>query len=139
LSGATGSLAKLDDDTARRARAAASFWTIAPNIRIDLSHCDVEPVGMAKRQRIDTMIDFHVHEAQKARKLAAVVKKLSKSERLLDEQMLALIEWASEHPGRWHDIGNLEATKKAAELLEKRGVIEIWRETNQYLLKPAQK
>jgi hypothetical protein len=34
--------------------------------------------------------------------------------------MLASLEWAS----------------KAAELLEKRGVIEIWRETNQYRLKP---
>jgi hypothetical protein len=38
-----------------------------------------------------------------------------------------------------HLIGKLEATKKAAELggLEKRGVIEIWKETNQYRLKPT--
>jgi hypothetical protein len=92
---------------------------------------------MAKRQRIDTMIDFHVHEAQKARKLAAVVKKLSKSERLVDEQMLALLEWASEHPDRWHNIGNLEASKKAAELLEKRGLIERQFPQNQYRLKRA--
>jgi hypothetical protein len=31
----------------------------------------------------------------------------------------------------------LEATIKAAELLAKLGVIEIWPETNQYRLKPA--
>jgi hypothetical protein len=57
-------------------------------------------------------------------------KKLSKSERMVDEQMLAMLEWASDHPGRWQRIGNLDATKKAAELLAKRGVIEIWPETN---------
>lgn len=51
-------------------------------------------------------------------------KQLSAAERLVQEQMLAMLEWASEHPG-WHKIGNLEATKKAAELLAKRGVIEI--------------
>jgi len=45
-------------------------------------------------------------------------KNLTKAERLLDEQMLALIEWASERPGRWQTIGKLEATKKAADLLE---------------------
>jgi hypothetical protein len=36
---------------------------------------------------------------------------------------------------RWHNIVKLEATKKAAELLAKRGVVEIWPETNQYRLK----
>jgi hypothetical protein len=63
-------------------------------------------------------------------------RKLSKNEKLVDEQMLAMLEWASDHPKRWHSIGNLEATRKAAELLAKRGVIEIWPETNQYRLKP---
>lgn len=63
-------------------------------------------------------------------------KKLTKAERLLNEQMLALLEWASKRPDRWHDIGKIEATRKAAELLAKRGVIEIWRETNLYRLKP---
>jgi hypothetical protein len=29
-----------------------------------------------------------------------------------------------DHPNRWHEIGYLEAFKRAAELLEKRGVIE---------------
>jgi hypothetical protein len=65
-----------------------------------------------------------------------MVKTLSKAERMVNEQMLAMLEWASEHPG-WHKIGNIEATKKAAELLVKRGVIEVWKETGLYRLKPA--
>lgn len=65
--------------------------------------------------------------------------KLSKAERLLNEQMLALLEWAGEHPGRWHDIGNLEASKKAAALLEERGVIEVRQPQNQYRLKPQKR
>jgi len=36
-------------------------------------------------------------------------KKLTAAERLVDEQMLAIIEWASEHPDKWHSIGKLEA------------------------------
>ncbi len=52
--------------------------------------------------------------------------------------MLAMLEWASDHPNRWHDIGKLEATRSAAELLEKRGVIEVWPETQQYRLKPQE-
>jgi hypothetical protein len=61
--------------------------------------------------------------------------KIKKVERLVNEQMLAMLEWAADHPPKWHNIGKLEATKRAAELLEKRGVIEIWRETNLYTLK----
>lgn len=64
-----------------------------------------------------------------------MAKRLTKAERLVDEQMLAIVEWASEHPGRWHNIGKLEATKTAAGLLAKRGVIEVWPETNMYRLK----
>jgi hypothetical protein len=52
-------------------------------------------------------------------------KTLTAAERLVDEQMLAMLEWASERPDKWHNIGKLEATQRAAELLEKRGVIEI--------------
>jgi hypothetical protein len=63
-------------------------------------------------------------------------KKLSAAERLVDEQMLAMLEWASERPGKWQRIGNLDATKKAAELLAARGVIEIWPETGMYRIKP---
>jgi hypothetical protein len=65
-------------------------------------------------------------------------KKLTAAERLQDEQMLALLEWATEYPKKdaWHKIGYLDATKKAADLLEKRGVIEVWRETGLYRLKP---
>jgi hypothetical protein len=43
------------------------------------------------------------------------------------------------HPQRWHDIGKLPETQKAAELLAKRGVIEIRQPMNQYRLKPAPK
>lgn len=63
-------------------------------------------------------------------------KKITAAERMVQEQMLAMLEWASDHPDRWHKIGNLEATKKAAELLAKRDVIEIWPETQLYRLKP---
>jgi hypothetical protein len=66
-------------------------------------------------------------------------KKLTAAERLIDEQMLALLEWAAKHPKRWHDIGKIEATKRAAELLAKRGVIEVCSETNMYRLTPAKK
>ena len=65
-------------------------------------------------------------------------KKLTAAERLVDEQMLAMLEWASDRPDKWHRIGNLDATKKAAELLAARGVIEIWPETNMYRIKPAE-
>jgi hypothetical protein len=53
-------------------------------------------------------------------------KKLTAAERLVDEQMLAMLEWASDHPTRWHPIGKLEATRKAADLLAQGGVIEVW-------------
>lgn len=62
--------------------------------------------------------------------------KITKAEKLVQEQMLAMIEWASEYPKIWHKIGSLEATKKAAELLAERGVIEVWPETGLYRLKP---
>lgn len=62
-------------------------------------------------------------------------KKLTAAERLVAEQMLAMVEWASEYPTKWHPIGKLDATRKAAELLAKRGVIEIWPETGLYRLK----
>jgi hypothetical protein len=41
-------------------------------------------------------------------------KKLSKAERLVQEQMLAMIEWASDRPDKWHPIGKLEATQKVS-------------------------
>ena len=62
-------------------------------------------------------------------------KKLTKAERAVDEAMLAMLEWASDHPKRWHDIGKLPEFKDAAELLAKRGVIEFWPETGLYRLK----
>jgi hypothetical protein len=93
-----------------------------------------------KRQRIDTMIDFHVYEAQKARTIAAMIRKLTKAERLVNEQMLAMLEWATEQkPGRWNDIGPMPESKEAARLLAERGVIEIQQPQNQYRIKRAPK
>jgi hypothetical protein len=66
-------------------------------------------------------------------------KKLTAAERMVDGQMLAMLEWASDNPTKWHPIGKLDATKTAAELLAKRGVIEIWPETGLYRLKSALK
>jgi hypothetical protein len=62
-------------------------------------------------------------------------KKITNAERMVQEQMLAMLEWASDHPTKWHRIGNLEATQKTAELLAVRRVIELSPETNQYRLK----
>jgi hypothetical protein len=64
-------------------------------------------------------------------------KRTHQAERLIDEQMLAMLECASDRPDRWHKIGNFDATRKAAEWLAKRDVIEIWPETDQYRLKPV--
>jgi hypothetical protein len=64
------------------------------------------------------------------------MKRLTKAENLLNEQMLALLEWAADHPKKWHEIGKLHESQKAADLLAKRGVIEIWPQTNLYRLKP---
>jgi hypothetical protein len=33
------------------------------------------------------------------------------AERLVNEQMLAMIEWASEHPTKWHNIGEARGRK----------------------------
>jgi hypothetical protein len=63
----------------------------------------------------------------------------SSDRELVNEQMLAMLEWASDHPNRWHNIGKLEATQRAAELLATRGVIEVRQPQNQYRLKPAPK
>ena len=62
--------------------------------------------------------------------------KTTTAEKLVNEQMLAMLEWASDRPDKWHKIGILDATKKAAELLAKRGGIELWPETGMFRLKP---
>jgi hypothetical protein len=66
----------------------------------------------------------------------ATKKKITKAERDVQREMLAMLEWASKRPDRWHKIGNHNTDQKAAELLEKRGVIEIWHGTGLYRLKP---
>jgi len=53
---------------------------------------------------------------------------------VVDEQILALIEWAEK--GTWWPLGGDEATRKAAELLEKRGVIQVNLLVNTYRLTP---
>lgn len=68
--------------------------------------------------------------------LWAPMPKINKAEKLVNEQMLAVLEWASDHPGQWHSIGYLEATKQAVKLLEKRGMIQVNLLTNVYRLKP---
>lgn len=50
-----------------------------------------------------------------------------------------MLEWASERPKGWHDIGKLPEFKSAAELLAERGVIEIRQPMNQYRLQPVPK
>jgi hypothetical protein len=63
-------------------------------------------------------------------------QKLTKAEKLVQEQMPALLEWAADRPKSWHPIGNLPETQRAAQLLANRGVIEIRKAENQYRLKP---
>jgi hypothetical protein len=41
--------------------------------------------------------------------------KLTKAEKLVQEQMLALLEWATIRPKSWHSIGTLPETQQAAE------------------------
>jgi hypothetical protein len=60
--------------------------------------------------------------------------KLTKAEKLVQEQMLALLEWAADRPKSWHPISTLPETQGAAELLASRGVIEIRQPQNQYRL-----
>jgi hypothetical protein len=66
-----------------------------------------------------------------------VAKKLTKAERLVAEADAGDARMGIHHPTKWHIIGKLEATQKAAELLAKRGVIEIWPQTNLYRFKAA--
>ena len=63
--------------------------------------------------------------------------KLTKAEKLVQEQMLALLEWAADRPESWHPIGTLPETVKAADLLAARGIIEIRKAESQYRHKPV--
>ena len=62
-------------------------------------------------------------------------KKLTQAERALDAKMLSILDYATKHPTRWHDIGPEEDWQRAAQLLADRGVIEIRQPMNQYRLK----
>lgn len=73
-----------------------------------------------------------------ARGSAAPAKQLTKAERLVNERILALLEWATERPAsRWHSIGPEEDWNHAALILMERGIIEIRQPMNQYRLKQA--
>jgi hypothetical protein len=63
------------------------------------------------------------------------IAKADKGEKLVQEQMLALLEWAADRPKSWHPIGTLPETQRAAELLASRGVIEFRKAENQYRIK----
>src|ERR1700735_1600779 len=66
------------------------------------------------------------HRPRRHHRISPIMaENLTKTDRLADGQMLALLEWATDHPKAWHDIGTLDATRQAAALLDKRGVIEI--------------
>jgi hypothetical protein len=45
-----------------------------------------------------------------------VIERLNAAKLQVQEQMLAMLEWASDRPNKWHKIGYLDATRKAAEL-----------------------
>jgi hypothetical protein len=42
-----------------------------------------------------------------------MAKQLTKAERLVQEQMLAILEWASDRPDKWDKIGYLDATEES--------------------------
>ena len=65
-----------------------------------------------------------------------MAKTLTDTERLVDEQMLAMLEWGVRGAGQVAQDWDLKATKKTAELLAKRGAIEIWPETAMYRIEP---
>ena len=46
-----------------------------------------------------------------------MVKRLTKEERLIDEQMLAMLEWASDNPTKWHPIGKLEGDSQSGRII----------------------
>jgi hypothetical protein len=61
--------------------------------------------------------------------------KLTKPEQVMQEEMLATLKRAADHPDLWHSIGLRDATKRAVELLETRGVIEVNLLTSVYRVK----
>jgi hypothetical protein len=65
------------------------------------------------------------------------MKRLTKPEKLLKEQMVAILEQAAKHPRKWQGIAPELEWNRAAKLLEKRGVIDIRQQMNQFCLKPC--
>jgi hypothetical protein len=48
--------------------------------------------------------------------------------------MLSILEYAAQHPARWHDLGPRDEPRQAAKLLVVRGVIEVRQPMNQFKL-----
>ena len=65
-----------------------------------------------------------------------MAKTLTDTERLVDEQMLAMLEWGVRAARKVAQDWGLKANKKTAELLAKRGAIEIWPETAMRRIEP---
>jgi hypothetical protein len=65
-----------------------------------------------------------------------MAKKLTTAEQRLNARMLSILEYAAKHPSGWHDIGRDDDSKRAVELLVKRGVLEVRQPMNQYKLTP---
>jgi hypothetical protein len=74
--------------------------------------------GMAKKREfpIDALIVWREGENLRAalrlfNRCGIVIRmappKLTKAEKLVNEQMLALLEWAADRPKSWHDLGKL--------------------------------
>lgn len=64
--------------------------------------------------------------------------KLTAEERMVQEQMLAVLEYATEPAykrTRWHDIGSLKASQEAVKRLQARGVIEVDERRQKYRLR----
>ena len=53
-----------------------------------------------------------------AKRTMATKKKINKVEREVQKDMLAMLEWASKRPDRWHNIGKLPESQKAAERID---------------------
>jgi len=77
--------------------------------------------GLIKRRGV-VAPELYKWVAEMTAKIWPIVTiKLSKAEWLVDEQLLAMAEWALVRPTKWHDIGKLEATQKTAHQLAKGG------------------
>jgi len=57
--------------------------------------------------------------------IMAIAKKLTKAEKLVNEQMLAMLEWASDRPDKWHNIVPATSNLKPCDALHRSEVCPI--------------